>query len=145
MVFNSSLSLLNKTSSLPHLVLAAVLLGSIASEAAGRAILHPRPEHVKMRERETTRVPHLIHQSWKSHNLSSNFERWQASWREHHPHWEYKCAAQLLFFRALSRDVRQALRDVVLADSGTTKATVSWCLNTTHGRSTRLCLCWLRH
>lgn len=134
MVFNSKLSFFNNTSSLPYLVLAAVLLGSIASEAAGHAILHPRPEHMKMRERETTRVPHLIHQSWKSQNLSSNFERWQASWRVNHPHWEYKWAAQLLLFHALPRDVLQAPRDVVLAGSGTMKATVSWCLNTTHGR-----------
>ena len=145
MVFNLLLlSLLNNTFSLPYL-LVPVLLGSMASEAAGHANLHPRPEHMKMRERETTRVPHLLHQSWKSHNLSSNFERWQASWRLNHPHWEYKCAAQLLFFRALSRDVLQAPRHVALAGSGTTKATVSWCLNTTHGRPTRLCLCWLRH
>lgn len=35
------------------------------------------------------RVPKIIHQTWKSTKVPSEFGRWIKSWNEHHPDWEY--------------------------------------------------------
>ncbi len=35
-------------------------------------------------------VPHIIHQTWKSNNLSDSLKRYQQSWQRHHPDWEYR-------------------------------------------------------
>ncbi|KAL2913919.1 hypothetical protein HK105_206653 [Polyrhizophydium stewartii] len=37
-----------------------------------------------------TPIPHIIHQSWKTVNLPVKFQKWQTSWRKHHPGWEYR-------------------------------------------------------
>ena len=39
----------------------------------------------------TQGVPHIIHQSWKTKDdIPERFSKWQASWKEMHPKWEYR-------------------------------------------------------
>ena len=35
-------------------------------------------------------IPKVIHQTWKSAELEQPFKSFQASWRLHHPEWEYR-------------------------------------------------------
>lgn len=35
-------------------------------------------------------IPALIHQTWKHHTVPARFLAAQASWRRHHPDWEYR-------------------------------------------------------
>jgi len=44
----------------------------------------------------THSIPHIIHQSWKTHNTSgldggaAHFPRWQKTWQDNHPTWTYR-------------------------------------------------------
>ncbi len=84
-------------------------------------------------------IPHFIHQSWKDTTLPPEVVRWQASWKEKHPSWAYKCAcgrARLL--RAgggLERDLEHTM--CVRTGCGRTATTTCWWKSTTHG--TRPC------
>ncbi len=35
-------------------------------------------------------IPRIIHQTWKDRNVPRRFREAQASWRRHHPEWEYR-------------------------------------------------------
>lgn len=35
-------------------------------------------------------IPKIIHQTWKTHVLPEQFERWRDSWLARHPTWEYR-------------------------------------------------------
>jgi len=35
-------------------------------------------------------IPHVIHQTWKTHNIPSKFSSWSSTWTSHHPDWEYR-------------------------------------------------------
>ena len=39
---------------------------------------------------EQVRIPHIIHQSWKSTELPERFQKWAKTWRDTHPHWQYR-------------------------------------------------------
>jgi len=67
----------------------ALLLLSVVSTAAGRALFH-RPHRSPLRDGE---IPRIIHQSWKTSEVPEGMARWQASWRTHHADWEYRRAA----------------------------------------------------
>ncbi len=75
----------------------ALLLLSVVSTAAGRALFHP-PHRLPLRDGE---IPRVIHQSWKTGEVPAGMARWQASWRAHHADWEYRRAAALRACRAL--------------------------------------------
>ncbi len=34
-------------------------------------------------------IPHLLHQTWDSHEVPATFAQWIRSWTKIHPHWEY--------------------------------------------------------
>ena len=36
------------------------------------------------------KIPKIIHQTWKDNNIPGGFQRLAATWRQHHPGWEYK-------------------------------------------------------
>ena len=36
------------------------------------------------------KIPRIIHQTWKDHNIPEAFERMSHSWRSKHRHWEYR-------------------------------------------------------
>src|SRR5688572_6703238 len=36
------------------------------------------------------RIPRIIHQTWKDENIPSRWLGLQATWKRHHPHWEYR-------------------------------------------------------
>lgn len=38
----------------------------------------------------TPRIPHIIHQTWKSHDIPDKWQPFQASWKKFHPDWEYR-------------------------------------------------------
>jgi UDP:flavonoid glycosyltransferase YjiC (YdhE family)/glycosyltransferase involved in cell wall biosynthesis len=35
-------------------------------------------------------IPRIIHQTWKTHEVPAEWQAYQASWRQHHPDWEYR-------------------------------------------------------
>ncbi len=39
---------------------------------------------------QQSRIPKIIHQIWIGSPLPKKYYRWQKSWQEHHPDWEYK-------------------------------------------------------
>ncbi|MBL1098006.1 glycosyltransferase [Streptomyces coffeae] len=39
---------------------------------------------------EQTGIPPLIHQTWKDDDVPPRWRAWAASWRRHHPEWEYR-------------------------------------------------------
>ncbi|KAJ3070800.1 hypothetical protein HK102_006588, partial [Quaeritorhiza haematococci] len=42
------------------------------------------------RGEEKFEIPPIIHQSWKTHELPLKFRAWSNTWKENHPHWEYR-------------------------------------------------------
>ncbi len=46
------------------------------------------PSHIT--PQKTSRIPKIIHQIWLGSQLPEKFKKWQASWKAHHPDWEYK-------------------------------------------------------
>ncbi len=34
-------------------------------------------------------IPQIIHQTWKTNNIPEQFKDSAASWKRHHPQWEY--------------------------------------------------------
>lgn len=36
-----------------------------------------------------SKIPKIIHQSWKNKILPNKFQKWSATWIKHHPTWEY--------------------------------------------------------
>lgn len=72
------------------------------------------------------RVPQIIHQTWKTHDIPRDIypERWTESWKLHHPEWDYRfwTDADLVRFTAENYPefnylIREA-RGVVKADVG---------------------------
>ena len=63
------------------------LLSSRLLEAARQGLSHPHTARGRGRD-----IPKIIHQSWKNKDLPANFARWQKSWLDKHPAWEYRCA-----------------------------------------------------
>jgi len=37
-----------------------------------------------------TKIPHIIHQTWKSRNLSKEYQKYADSWKKFHPTWDYR-------------------------------------------------------
>lgn len=37
-----------------------------------------------------TKIPKIIHQSWKSNEIPKKFDKWVNSWKNYHQDWEYK-------------------------------------------------------
>ena len=35
-------------------------------------------------------IPRILHQTWKTEEIPPEFQAWAASWREHHPAWEFR-------------------------------------------------------
>jgi mannosyltransferase OCH1-like enzyme/glycosyltransferase involved in cell wall biosynthesis len=35
-------------------------------------------------------IPRIIHQTWKTRDVPAEWQAYQASWRQHHPDWEYR-------------------------------------------------------
>ncbi len=36
------------------------------------------------------KIPKILHQTWKGHDLPEKFRNWQRSWIHHHPDWEHR-------------------------------------------------------
>ena len=78
-----------------HLLL--VLTCSAFCAAAGRDTLsHTHHPHKRAFRVQATQyaIPKILHQSWKSANVPAKFSRWQTSWRNQHPTWEYRCSSR---------------------------------------------------
>lgn len=43
-----------------------------------------------MASRLAPKIPHIIHQTWKSRDIPNKWLPFQASWRKFHPDWEYR-------------------------------------------------------
>jgi len=43
-----------------------------------------------MESQFSTRIPHIIHQTWKTQDIPSKWIPYQASWQKFHPDWKYR-------------------------------------------------------
>ena len=37
-----------------------------------------------------SKIPKIIHQTWKTKDIPKKYKKWQNSWKKHHPDWEYR-------------------------------------------------------
>jgi len=64
-------------------ILSSVYLKPVPSynEATQRRFFYPTSN--------PTRIPSIIHQSWKTNDVPERYKRWIQSWKELHPSWKY--------------------------------------------------------
>ncbi|MBE9184731.1 hypothetical protein IQ270_08375 [Microcoleus sp. LEGE 07076] len=53
--------------------------------------LYQKNHFLKVEPQENPKIPQIIHQIWiGNRQISSKLQEYQKTWREQHPHWEYK-------------------------------------------------------
>jgi len=56
--------------------------------------LYEKNNMAHIRSCSTLKIPKIIHQIWIGTSVPVEFEQFQASWRKHHPEWEYRLWTQ---------------------------------------------------
>jgi mannosyltransferase OCH1-like enzyme len=67
-----------------------ILMNAKIEDVKTKYFISPYKNMLKLYSKTTSPIPKIIHQTWKSHTLPPDYERWSARIREMHPDYEYK-------------------------------------------------------